>query len=158
MISAATYSPPVRRIRRQLSRQYRLHHRLERPHLQNYLDSIKATGIARMGITDASGASFLKATGFETFRAPAAMLDQLKPGLTIVSMEAHHAPPAIRLALEKGSHVLAEKPACVTLSDFEALVALAKRNNKHLMLAFAKRMRSAGHQGARVDQRRLSEG
>ncbi len=114
------------------------------PHLSIYLESIRVLNAPSVAVADASGKSFDAAAkqlpGARTYRDPATMLAEAKPTLTVVSMEAHHAPAAIRLALEKGSHVLAEKPACVKLDDFRALVELARRQNRHLMLAFAKRL------------------
>lgn len=61
------------------------------------------------------------------------------PKLCLVSMEARHAPPVIEAALESGSHVFAEKPACVARPQFEKLATLADSKHQHLMLAFANR-------------------
>jgi predicted dehydrogenase len=62
------------------------------------------------------------------------------PKMCLVSMEAKDAPPVIEVALESGSHVFSEKPACVTLQQFEKLATLADSKHLHLMLAFANRV------------------
>lgn len=78
----------------------------------------------------------LKAS-FETF-------DQLfqhhRPEMSLVSLEARKAPPAVEAALKAGCHVLAEKPACVQVEDFRSLAQLAWQQQKHLMLALANRL------------------
>ena len=71
----------------------------------------------------------------------AEMLAAHRPTLAIIAYEAVNAPPVIRAALEAGSHVLAEKPACISASDMEALVVLAKSKERSLMLALANRVR-----------------
>ena len=58
-----------------------------------------------------------------------------------MTLEAVHAPPVIQQALAANCHVLAEKPSCVKAEDFEPLVRLADMKHRHLMLAFANRMR-----------------
>ncbi len=71
---------------------------------------------------------------------PADLLDRERPAMALVSMEAALAPPAIEAALRAGCHVMAEKPACVRLVDFERLHRLARAHDRHLMLAFANRL------------------
>lgn len=68
------------------------------------------------------------------------MLTEEKPHMALISLEARLAPDAIRAALEAGCHVLAEKPACLSAADFEALVTLAESRGRHLMLALANRL------------------
>lgn len=75
-----------------------------------------------------------------TYQSPVELLEKESPKLCMVSMEAKTAPPVIEAALEHGSHVFAEKPACVTLQDFEALATLADSKHLHLMLALANRV------------------
>ena len=55
-------------------------------------------------------------------------------------MEAALSPPVIAAALDAGCHVLAEKPSCVRLSDFEPLAAKARQKQRHLILALANRI------------------
>ena len=64
-----------------------------------------------------------------------------KPGMALVTLEAALAPPVIQLALEANCHVLAEKPSCTRIDDFEPLVRLADMKHRNLMLAFANRLR-----------------
>lgn len=67
------------------------------------------------------------------------LLKQESPKLCLVSMEARQAPPVIEAALNSGAHVFSEKPACVSLDQFEQLANLAESKHLHLMLAFANR-------------------
>ena len=73
------------------------------------------------------------------FRNSAEMLSQYKPDLTIVTAEGRHSPEFIRAALEAGSHVIAEKPACTRIEQFRELAELADSRERHLMLAMATR-------------------
>lgn len=68
------------------------------------------------------------------------MLQQEKPVLALVSMEAALAPPMIERALDAGCHVFAEKPACVRIEDFDKLARKADSKHLHLMLALANRL------------------
>jgi len=74
-----------------------------------------------------------------TYATSEELIARERPKLCLISMEARHAPPVIEAALESGSHVFAEKPACVALPQFEKLVTLADSKHLHLMLAFANR-------------------
>ncbi|HPO08286.1 MAG TPA: Gfo/Idh/MocA family oxidoreductase [bacterium] len=75
----------------------------------------------------------------KTYSDYAEMLRAEKPIMVLISMEAALAPPVIDAALEANCHVLAEKPACVRIKDFEALAEKANRKNLHIMLAMANR-------------------
>jgi predicted dehydrogenase len=75
-----------------------------------------------------------------SFRSPDELFAQHKPAMALVTMEARVALPAVRSALSAGCHVLAEKPACVRLADFEALVRLAEQSRRSLVLALANRV------------------
>lgn len=75
-----------------------------------------------------------------TWASHAELLHMESPQLCLVSMEAGLAPPVIELALAAGSHVFSEKPACVSLGQFEPLANLAESKHLHLMLAFANRL------------------
>ena len=105
-------------------------------------------GIDRIAIADASGEAFEEGGALLgrysgdlcTFRSASEMLEAFKPELVFVSLEAHHAPGPIEAALEAGCHVVSEKPACVRTRDFEHLVEVAKRKQRHLMLVFANRL------------------
>jgi UDP-N-acetyl-2-amino-2-deoxyglucuronate dehydrogenase len=116
------------------------------PHLQIYLDTLRIDAVGEIGIAESTGGIFDRANktlaprALRTFRDPAEMLKTVRPQLVVIALESALAPPAIRLALEHGVHVLAEKPACVRASDFAALVELAEKRNRNLMLAFATRL------------------
>jgi predicted dehydrogenase len=74
------------------------------------------------------------------YDSPAELFRKEKPDLALVAMEAKLAPPVIHAALDAGCHIMAEKPACVRLAEFEALAAKAKASNRHLMLALGNRV------------------
>ena len=121
------------------------------PHLEAYLSSLAtADGVELVALVDPSEKSFEKArVGFEkasrrlqTFRDEREMLQAVHPKLTVVTLPAFQAPGPIQLALELGSHVIAEKPACVNVSDFQKLVRLADSKHLHLMLPLANRVNS----------------
>src|SRR5262245_18122622 len=60
------------------------------------------------------------------YRSPEELCAIHKPAMALVTMEARVAPAAITAALAAGCHVLAEKPACVRLADFQALARQAE--------------------------------
>ena len=118
-------------------------------HLEYCFNSLaNCEGIDRIAVADTSGEAFEKAASLlgsysgrlSTFRSASKMLESFKPELVFVSQEAHHAPVRIEAALEAGCHVVSEKPACVRTRDFEHLVKVAKKKNRHLMLVFANRL------------------
>ena len=104
--------------------------------------------VQRVGVADPSGQVFGDARALlgkhsatlSTYDAIPRMLEDFRPDLVYVSLEAHRAPGPIEEALEAGCHVLSEKPACVRLSDFERLVRVAQKNNRMLMLVFGNRL------------------
>lgn len=117
------------------------------PHLSAYLPSLAtAQEAGPVVLADASGtveAAARKALGSKltgVYRDTGEMLRKEKPEFALVTMAADVAPPPIRAALEAGCHVLAEKPACVRPADFDALAALAKKNNRQFVLALANRI------------------
>jgi predicted dehydrogenase len=63
-----------------------------------------------------------------------------EPHLVVVSLEPHRMPAAIESALERGAHVLVEKPACADLAPFEAAARKADRVGRQVMLAMATRL------------------
>lgn len=87
-----------------------------------------------------------------TYDSGEAMLDREQPVMTLVSLEARLAPPAIEAALTAGCHVLAEKPACVRIEDFARLAALAESKQRHLTLALANRLNPEVREARRLIQ------
>src|SRR5436305_12791370 len=75
-----------------------------------------------------------------SFRSPEELFAHHAAGLALITMEARVAPPAVKAALSAGCHVLAEKPACVKLADFEELVRQAEQSKRSLILALANRI------------------
>jgi predicted dehydrogenase len=119
------------------------------PGLLKYLKIFAACeGIRQVAVADATGRAFdpagatlgRLAGGLRTFRDYREMLGAVRPELVLVSQEAHHAPEPIAAALEANCHVLADKPACARLEDFERLVRLADTKGRDLMLALATRV------------------
>jgi predicted dehydrogenase len=75
-----------------------------------------------------------------SYRSPSELFAKHKPALALVTIEAKIAPRIISAALAAGCDVLAEKPACVQLSDFAALVRQAEQARRSLVLALANRV------------------
>ena len=118
------------------------------PHVQSYLDGMRDTvEVEQVALSDPTGHWIQaardtlgdKLTSVHT--DPGEMITNLRPDCTIVAYEAALAPPVVRAALEAGCHVLAEKPACVSIEAIDELVALAAKQQRMLMLAFANRVR-----------------
>lgn len=74
-----------------------------------------------------------------TYPDAGALCAAFRPDLSIVSLEPRAAPPAIAACLRHGSHVLAEKPACLQWEEFAELADLADAQQRNLGLAFAAR-------------------
>ncbi len=130
------------------------------PHLSAYLGGLaESPEAASVSLCDSSGAtveSARKALGSRlgsVYRDPASLFAKEKPAVTFVVLEAAQAPAAITAALDAGCHVMAEKPACVRLADFEALAEKARSRNRQLMLALANRV-----DPVMVEARRLIQG
>ena len=115
-------------------------------HLSNYFSSFAQTDeVSSVALCDPSGESealarqALGAKLSGVYKDAAEMLGREKPRMALVTMEAVHSPPAIAAALDAGCHVLAEKPSCVRVEDFEKLNRKAHAKGLHLMLALANR-------------------
>ena len=118
------------------------------PHVQSYIDGLRDSAeVGAVILADPTGHwadAAREALGdrLQSVHSDAAeMLAAHRPTLAIIAYEAVNAPPVIRAALEAGSHVLAEKPACIRAADMEELVVLAKEKERSLMLALANRVR-----------------
>ncbi|QDV50354.1 putative oxidoreductase YcjS [Gimesia fumaroli] len=75
----------------------------------------------------------------EVYDKPDVLLQNEHPDLALITMEARQAPQAINLALEHGCHVLSEKPACLSVEQFEPLVQKAESKHLDLSLSLANR-------------------
>ena len=118
-------------------------------HLELYFSALaQSQGVEQVAVADSSGQTFEKAKqilgkrfqSVRTFRNNQEMLREINPHMALVTLEAHHSPEPIKMALEQGCHVLAEKPACVNIQDFQQLVEIAESGKRHLMLALANRI------------------
>ena len=130
-------------------------------HLSAYFPALKnITEAAEIAIADPGGHTFPAAKVAlgdkltATYDNVAKMLKKFRPEMVLVSMQADQAPPAIDAALEAGCHVLAEKPSCVRVEDFQALVRKAQSKHLHLMLALANRI----HVTAKKARQLVSDG
>ena len=126
-------------------------------HLGSYFSALaESETVDSVALSDPSGetvAAARKALGQKlagTYSSPEAMLAQEKPVMALVTMEARLAPPAIDAALNAGCHVMAEKPACVHVEDFERLAKKATASKRHLMLALANRLNPEVQQARRL--------
>jgi predicted dehydrogenase len=68
-----------------------------------------------------------------------ALFAAFQPELTVVSLEPRTAPATIAACLRNGSHVLAEKPACLQWEEFAELASMAEEQQRNIGLAFAAR-------------------
>lgn len=116
-------------------------------HLSLYFASLKKISeVTSVTLADPDGTNEAEARQIlgdkltNLYRSHEELLNRERPALALVSMEAARGPETIRAALERGCHVLAEKPACVRAEDFEPLVKLAEEKQLHLMLALANRL------------------
>ena len=130
-------------------------------HLDAYFSALaSADEVAAVSLSDPGGRNVadardaLGAKLSAVYDEPASLVQEERPSMALVSMEAALAPPAIEVALEAGCHVMAEKPACVRIEDFERLHDLARTNGLHLMLALANRLNPEVREARRL----LSEG
>ena len=106
-------------------------------HLNLYLGSLaKCQGVAAVALADPTGS--IKSV-HKSFRDCSEMIREFNPHLLIVTLEAHHMPTALRVAIESGRPVLSEKHPCVRAADFEPLAEEAQRRKQSLILAFASR-------------------
>lgn len=118
----------------------------EGAHLSAYFSALASAGDCDEVILvdpserwQASAREKLEAKLTRTYTSHVEMLARESPSMCLISMEAKDAPPVIEAALHSGSHVLSEKPGCVSLEQFEKLANLADSKHLHLMLAFANR-------------------
>ena len=119
-------------------------------HIRQLLQGLaSARGVDRVAVSDPAGKRFDQAEVIlgnrlqGRYRSHRELLRKARPRLVVVILEGHHSPPAIRMALEAGSHVITEKPGCARLEDFEPLAPLARSQNRELMLAMHTRMSQA---------------
>ena len=118
-------------------------------HLSYFMRSLgTCRGVEAVALADRSGEYFEKgrellgprSRSYRTFADYREMLAVVKPDLVVLALEPVNTPPIIDTALRAGCHVLAEKPPCARLEDFEPLAALARDRKRHLMVALANRM------------------
>jgi len=72
---------------------------------------------------------FKKYSSFPTYSDYNEMLEEANPDAVFVSVPTKFHAEIVKRVLEKGKHVFAEKPLCLTPKEGESLVELAKRKN-----------------------------
>jgi len=78
------------------------------------------------------------------------MLEALKPDVAVITTPHwFHAPIAID-CLNAGAHVLTEKPLAVKVSEADAVIEAAERNNKLVGITFQQRYRSDSKTAKRI--------
>ena len=83
-----------------------------------------------VGLCDATGYVLdvmHKYTGIDVFTSYRALLEQAKPDAVIIATPSRTHGEIARYALERGIHVFAEKPLCLSISESQDLVALAAK-------------------------------
>lgn len=131
----------------------------EGAHLGAYFEALsKIVEVESVVLADATWGTFEQASRVlgdklkKTYPDARMMLGESAPLMTLISLEASLAPPAIAAALDAGSHVFAEKPSCLRAADFAPLVQQADSKHLHLMLAFANRLNSPVAEARRLMQ------
>lgn len=106
----------------------------------NEIDEVKAVFLADPSQQHVKSAqSQLDSKLKNVYQKPETLFHNEKIDLALVTMEARQAPRSINLALDQGCHVFAEKPACLSVPQFEPLVQKAESKHLHLSLALANR-------------------
>jgi len=127
-------------------------------HMNFYLRALASSdAVSGIMLADETGQSFaLEADPLKSARSPVATFKDMRemlqksPGLVVVSLEGHKMAKAIGAALEAGCHVLAEKPPCTRLDEFEALCRLANQKQRLLMLGMSTRLHPAAVQARKL--------
>src|SRR5260370_16262238 len=96
-------------------------------HLDHYLESIApCQGIGPLAYADPTGETLGQARRLlgplETYTSPARMLEELRPRLAIILLEAPHGPHWIPPPLPVGSHALSEKHPAANTRDLEPVL------------------------------------
>ncbi|MEE3372577.1 MAG: Gfo/Idh/MocA family oxidoreductase [Planctomycetota bacterium] len=115
-------------------------------HRRSYLRILaKCDGVRRIAVVDPTGKTVEESQRLLGNRFAYAgkdakhVLTDLRPALTVITLETHHAPAAIEEALRLWSHVLTEKPACVERAQLDRIVDVADKHHRQLMLAMSTR-------------------
>jgi predicted dehydrogenase len=115
-------------------------------HLSAYFAALKDIKTVKEVVLSDPGQTQVKAARSQLgskltaiYDQPETLFQQEKPDLVLVTMQARQAPQAINLALDNGCHVFSEKPACLSVQQFEPLVQKAESKHLHLSLALANR-------------------
>ncbi len=131
-------------------------------HVNLFLSGLaKCPEISQVAIADPSGKTFEQgrallgphAAGLRTFASYEQLLRDVRPALTLVSLETHHNIPAVQAALEADSHVLSEKPPSMRLEEFEAAAKTAQARGRNLMLATVTRRNPAAMKARELVER-----
>ncbi len=114
-------------------------------HIKSYLKMADVDIVAGADIIPGKAEAFFKKHGIENvkcYESHQAMLDDKDLKLDAVSVctyNCQHAEPTI-YALERGVHVLLEKPMCVTLDEAVEIMRAEKKSGKVLSIGFQPRL------------------
>lgn len=122
-------------------------------HIPEFAENKNCELTAFYSVTPGKAENMAKQYGGKGYTDLEAFLDSGLDAVSVCVTNALHAPVTIK-ALERGIHVLCEKPMAVTLEECQAMVEAAKKNNRKLMIAQNQRFAPA-HVEAR---RRIAAG
>jgi predicted dehydrogenase len=101
-------------------------------------------GVAFAGFYEANGeraAHVAKELGVRAFPSVEALLDEIDAATIVVPTPAHYA--VARTALERGKHLLIEKPIAASLDEADELLAIAKRTGALVQTGHVERFNRA---------------
>lgn len=115
-------------------------------HYRSILDSGVVSGWRIVGVCDLrpdAADALARHFGCSAFTDYAAMLDRTRPDLALVLTPSGHHHQNARTALERGVHVLVEKPIAMLASQGRALASLARDKGLMYGVAFQNRLNPA---------------
>ena len=119
----------------------------QRRHIPEFAENPHCKLTAFWSVTPGKAEKMAQQYGAAGYTDLDAFLDSGLDAIAVCSTNATHAEITVK-ALNKGIHVLCEKPMATTLAECEAMVEAARRNGKKLMIAQNQRFASV-HQEAR---------
>lgn len=120
-------------------------------------DDVELTAVCRLGLTELKQVQDKFGFHFATESAEELVA---QPGLDAVIVTSPHTLhyPHARLALERGLHVLCEKPMCIHGQEARELVGLAREKHVHLLVAYGWHYKPFVQQAKRwLDEGRIGE-
>lgn len=114
-------------------------------HLPEYMDNPNAEIVGLYDVDINRANEIAKQYGSTVYQSVEELLeDDSIDAISVCAANAFHAPITIA-ALNKGKHVLCEKPMATTLSDCEAMVEASEKSGKLLMIGHNQRFSASNH-------------